>query len=148
VAGIGDQFWAQLAILGGALCYSCATLFLRRYGRYPNRIMAAGATLAGGLVMTPLALVFEQPWQMQATPGALLAVVVLGLVPTALASLLYFWLVRRIGAGNFSQVNYLIPGAGVLWGMLLLGEQPQTQSLLALGLILTGVWLVTHGRRR
>ncbi len=148
MAGIGEQFWAQLAILGGALCYSCATLFLRRFGHYPNRIMAAGACLGGGLMLTPLALVYEQPWQMQATPSSVIAVVVLGLLPTAFAALLYFRLVRRIGAGNFAQVNYLVPGCGVLWGMLLLGEQPQAQSLLALGLILAGVWLVTRGRQR
>ncbi len=148
VMGIGQQFWAQLAVLGGALCYSCATLFLRRFGRYPNRIMAAGACLAGGLALIPLTLYLEQPWQMQASLGSLGAVVVLGLLPTAFGALVYFQLVRRVGAGNFAQVNYLIPGCGVLWGMVLLGERPQPQSLLALGMILAGVWLVTRGGKK
>jgi len=148
LAGIGEQFWAQLAVLGGALCYSTSTLFLRRFGRYPSQIMAAGACLAGGLALIPLVLVYEQPWQMQPSSASLFAVLVLGLLPTAFASVLLFQLVPRIGAGNFAQVNYLVPGCGVLWGMTLLGEQPQAQSLLALALILIGVLLVTHGGKR
>ncbi len=146
VSGLGAMFWAQVSVLGGALCYSFSTVFIRRFGSLPNEIMAAGACLTGGVALVPLALVLEQPWQLQPTPGALITVLVLGLLPTAFGALLYFRLVRRIGAGNFAQVNYLIPGCGVLWGILLLGEQPQAQSLLALGLILSGVWLVTRKR--
>lgn len=70
------------------------------------------------------------------------------MLSTALATLLYFHLVRAIGATAFSQVNHMIPIMGVLWGTLFLGERPGIRELLALILILIGVWLVNHSARR
>jgi drug/metabolite transporter (DMT)-like permease len=148
LGGLGEQALAQLAVLGGGVCYALTTLFVRRFAAdQPDLPLAAGASLAGAVVVAPVALL-EQPWSVTPTPQGLAAVLALGLFATALASLVYFGLVRRVGAGNFAQVNYLIPGLGVLWGMLLLGESPRPVAWVALALILAGIWLVTGGPRR
>jgi drug/metabolite transporter (DMT)-like permease len=60
--------------------------------------------------------------------------VVLGLLCTGLAYVLYFRLIGDLGAATASTVNYVVPVAGVLVSVLLLGE-PVTWNLLAGGLV-------------
>jgi len=146
LAGLGERVLSQLAVLSAAVSYAVTTIFVRRFVRLPGRIMAAGATAAGTLLILPPALVLEQPWRLSPSPDSVLAVLLLGLLPTGLATLIYFRLVRTLGATVFSQVNYLIPVMGVVWGVTLLGEQPGPRALTALALILGGVGLVTRAR--
>ena len=67
------------------------------------------------------------------------AAVYLGLFPTALATFMYFHLLQIRGAMFISYNNYLIPGLGVLWGVLFLSEHVSTQEIIALGFILSGI---------
>ena len=48
---------------------------------------------------------------------------VLGVVQTAVATMLLFAIVRRQGASFFSQINFLVPLFGVMWGVLILAER-------------------------
>ncbi len=66
----------------------------------------------------------------------------LGLFPTALATLMYFRLIRRLGASTFSQINYLIPVLGGLRGIWLFGE-PYNWKLFG-SLVLIGICLVSE----
>lgn len=147
LGGLGSAVLAQLAILAGAVSYAVTTVFARRRAHLPGRVMAAGATTAGTAIVLPWALVFEQPWAAQPSTASLAAAVILGVLPTGAATLLYFYLVRAIGATGLSQVNYLIPVMGLLWGMALLGERPGWRAAAALGLVLTGIALVNRGGR-
>jgi drug/metabolite transporter (DMT)-like permease len=47
----------------------------------------------------------------------------------------------------FSQVNFITPALGVFFGIVFLGEAPNADAWLALAMIVTGIWLVTRGRR-
>nr|WP_253272401.1 DMT family transporter [Chromobacterium subtsugae] len=64
---------------------------------------------------------------------------------TALAYLIFYRLIARLGATRASGVTYLVPVFGVLWGVLFLGEALSPAMLLAAALILGGVLLL--GRR-
>jgi drug/metabolite transporter (DMT)-like permease len=144
---LGAEVSAQLAILTGAVCYAIVTVFVRRFASFPDEIMAAGAMITGTLVILPWALVLDAPFEL--TPGlaAVGAVIVLGVVSTGFAALIYFYLVRTMGAAIFSQVNFITPVLGVMFGMVFLGELPEADAWAALGLIVIGVWLVTRGRK-
>ncbi len=72
----------------------------------------------------------------------------LGVLPTGVATLIYFRLIKTIGATMLSQVNYLIPVMGVVWGVALLGERPSWNALAALTLILIGIALVNRSRAK
>jgi drug/metabolite transporter (DMT)-like permease len=68
---------------------------------------------------------------------------VLGLACTALAYVIYFRLLQRVGVARATTVTFLIPVFGILWGALLLGE-PVTLGLLAgCGMVLAGTALAT-----
>ena len=103
--------------------------------------------LSGAAQTLVLAVIVEAPWQLSPSPASGLAAVYLGLFPTALATLIYFHLMQVRGALFISFNNYLIPGLGVLWGALFLGEHVSSQEMLALGLILTGIAVAGISRK-
>lgn len=151
LAGLGTELGAQLAVLGGALCYASTTIYTRRRAHMPGPELAAGATGAGTLLLLPLAWLEAAPMSLAPAPMAWAAMAILGLFATGLATLIYIHLIRTIGASRFSQINYVIPVLGALLGALLLGESLAWNAWLGLGLILAGVVVVNRsgsGRRR
>lgn len=98
-------------------------------------------TVGSGISLIP-AFVFENPLHIQPTTSSLGAMLALGLFPTALATLMYFRLISRLGASTFSQINYLIPILGGLWGIWLLGEPSSWKLFGSLTLVLIGISLV------
>jgi len=142
LAGVGEQALGQLAVLAAAVCYGVTTVFVRTQPTFDGVQMGAGVTIVGMATSVPLAFMLEAPLSMTPSAAGLTAAVLLGLFPTALASIIYFRVIRNLGATTFSQLNYAIPVFGGLWGVLLLDELLQLRMLAALGLVLTGVYFV------
>ncbi len=143
--GFGLHVTSQIAILGAALCYAFTTLYVRKYASLPALVMAAGSMLIGTLVITASAFVFENPLQASLPSSqSLVAVIYLGLFPTALATLIYFYLIPRLGAARMSQVNFVVPVAGTFLGILFLGETVSVKAFVALFMILAAVFLVSR----
>ncbi|MGR3914228.1 MAG: DMT family transporter [Gammaproteobacteria bacterium] len=146
--GIGDSLFGQLSVLAGAISYGVTTVFVRTQPAFPGFQMAAGAVFAGVLASVPLAFMLENPLAMRPDADSVYAVVALGVFPTALAALLYFRLIRSLGAMVFSQLNYVIPIFGSLWGVALLGEVLQLRMAMALALVLAGIYFIQSGLAR
>ena len=143
LAGVGGaNILGQLSVLVAAISYGVTTVFVRTQPAFPGLQMAAGAVFAGMISSIPLAFVLEDPLAMRPTLESMWALLLLGIFPTALAALLYFRLVRNLGATTFAQLNYVIPIFGSLWGVILLGELLQMRMLTALGLVLTGIYFI------
>lgn len=129
----------QLAVLAGMLCYALAASYARRAFRgIAPAVPALGQTTAGALLLAPLALWLDAPaaWP---SSWALASVLALGLGPTALAQLLYFWLLARVGPTRTVLVTYLTPPMAVFYGWALLGEQFGPRALGGLAVILMGI---------
>ena len=79
-------------------------------------------------------------------PGAraLLSVLVLGAVGTALAFVIFYKLINEVGAGRASLVSYLAPGVALFYGALLLDEAITVAAIAGLVLILGGVALASR----
>jgi drug/metabolite transporter (DMT)-like permease len=139
---IGDQLWAQLACLVATLCYALAGVWGRRFramGVAPTSV-ATGQLTAAALIMLPLVLLFEPPWQTAApTAGAWAAMVALALVCTSLAYILYFQLLASAGATNSLLVTFLIPISAILLGALFLGEVLEPRHFAGMALIGAGL---------
>jgi drug/metabolite transporter (DMT)-like permease len=146
--GIGEHLRGQLAILAAALCYALTTLYVRRYVTLPATVMAAGSTLVGAFMISTLALIFEDPLTMATVDAsAIIAVIYLGIFPTALATTLYFHLVPVLGASRMSQINFIVPVLGALLGVVFLAETLRPSTLLALAIILMAIYLVIRPQR-
>jgi drug/metabolite transporter (DMT)-like permease len=122
------------------------TLYVRRkFGAVPALISAFGQMFTGAVWLLPVAVVVDHnAWRAPslASVGALLGLAVLG---TGIAQILYFALVKQVGATRTSQVTYLLPVFAIFWGWLLRDEPLRSDMLIGLGVILLGV-VVVNGR--
>jgi drug/metabolite transporter (DMT)-like permease len=131
---------AALAGTAAAVCYGFGINLVRRYlTGYPSGAVAAANLIAGSVLLAPLAAF---SWPAQAIPAASwVSAVLLGVLCTGAAFVLYYRLIGRIGAPRASTVTYLIPLFGVIWAWLVLGEPLTVTMALAGALILSGVAL-------
>lgn len=144
--GQGIEPLAQLACLGAALSYAISSILTRRCPPVDSIAMAAITLVIGALCLIPPMLIVEgvPEWQ----PGkAGLAILFLGLVPTALASLLRVSVVRSAGSVFMTLVNYQVPVWSMIFGWLVLSEDLPFRFFVALALILTGL-AISQWRRR
>lgn len=139
LAGLGHELAAQLAVLAATLCYAGNTIVARRLGGLSADIVSIGMLLTAAVVAVPAALVVDRPWELDPSALSLFAVVLLGVVSTALGYVLLFAVVARAGAGFAAFNNFLVPPVGVIWGVALLAEQPSPTALVALLIILAGL---------
>ncbi|MEM7294516.1 MAG: DMT family transporter [Pseudomonadota bacterium] len=142
LGGLGDQLWAQLAVVGATISYAFAGAYGRRFremGVDPN-VTAAGQVTASTVVLVPITLMIEDPLSLPfpslATVGSIIGVAVLS---TAMAYVLYFKILARAGALNLLLVTLLIPVSAIGLGWLVLGEQLETVHFVGLALLAVGL---------
>ncbi|MFY7863828.1 DMT family transporter [Roseateles sp.] len=132
--------WAVLACLGATFCYGLAANFSKRYTAHIAPLTVA----TGSQCYAALLLVLPALWMWPAEPPgaqAWASVTALALLCSALAYILYFRLMQRIGPTNTIAVTFLIPVFAVLWGYLFLGEVFTGQMAAGCGLVLIGTAL-------
>jgi len=155
VAGlsIGKADWRADAsgispALGIAACVAATALYgfganytKKAVAAVPSLAVAAGSQLAATLLLAPLALAAwpATPPSARAWGAALL----LALLCTGLAYILYFRLIARLGAAGAISVTFLIPAFATLWGYLVLREAPSAEMLAGCAVILLGTALAT-----
>lgn len=135
-----DDGLARLACIGAAACYAIGSINTRLCPPVSQLGYSAAGLLLAAMIILPVAAMSAP---LPASPGAvpLLALVYLGLLPTALATLLLVRINRRAGASFLSMVNYQVPVWAVVLGVLVLGEALPAQFLAALALVLAGLAL-------
>jgi drug/metabolite transporter (DMT)-like permease len=143
LSGDGGELVGVGAILIAAVGYASAPLVLKRHliDVDPTAVMAACLTIAAA-ILTPAAIL---DWP-TTTPsgGAFAAVVVLGILCTALALVVMAILIGEAGPARASVITYINPVIALALGIVFLGESPGAGSLVGLVLILVGSWISTR----
>jgi drug/metabolite transporter (DMT)-like permease len=140
----------QLAVVVASLCYAFGGVYTRKVisQRIEPVVAAAGAMTTAAIVTGILMLVAPlaggsaviAPWEMHS--NVLFAVVVLGLVNTFLAYLLFYPTIKILGAARGSMVTYIVPAVGLTLGAIFLREAVDARLLFGALLILTGIGIV------
>ncbi len=136
----------MLAILGGAFCYAVSAILARLRPRGDAISTAAAVTLLAALLSAPLSVGRLGGLSPSLPPAVLGALLLLGVLSTALAMIVYFRLIQSAGPPFVSQLNYLIPLWAVANGVLFFGETPTLAQLCGLGLILGGILVARRER--
>ena len=136
----GLQVIAQLAVVGAAISYAFAGIFGRRFKQTPPLITAAGQLSASALMMLPVVMFVDRPWDLT-TPGPQTWGAVFGLAvfSSALAYVIYFRILARAGATNLLLVTFLIPVSALLLGISVLGEVLEARQVTGMILIALGL---------
>lgn len=139
-----EALFAVVLTASAAVCYGIASSYAEYAEKVETYANAHGSLWAATLLLLPFVPFAPMPtvWP----PGAVAAALILGVLCTGVAYLLYFHLIATAGAPSALTVGYLIPLWGVLWGWLFLDEAVGLHTLLGAGLVLSGTMLVTGFR--
>ena len=136
------QTLAQLAIMGAAISYGCASVFGRRFkalGISPLST-AVGQVTAATIILLPVTFLVERPDQL-ANPSlqTWLAILCLGVFCTALGYILFFKILSSSGATNVVLVTFLVPITASFLGWLILNEQLHSRYFIGMAFIGLGL---------
>ena len=145
VAGDSDELLGAVAILIAALGYAIGPMTLKaKLAELDPRATMGASLLIAALVLTPFAAA-DLPNE---KPGAdvIASLLVLGVVCTALAFVIFGALITEIGPGRALVITYVNPVVAVALGVIVLDERPGAGAIAGLLLIIAGSWLSTDGR--
>jgi drug/metabolite transporter (DMT)-like permease len=141
----GSLGWVGVGcMLLSTMCYAVGPLIIQRHLHGLDSIgpLAASLLVASALLLIPALIAMPASLP---SPAALASIGVLGVVCTAVAMLLMFYLVHHAGASRASVITYINPVVATLLGVLVLNEHLGVGGFVAFGLILLGSWLATRG---
>ena len=135
----------QTAVLGGAISYSFAAIFGKRFKNIPAVVNSAGMLICSSIMILPLVIIIDSPWMLRPSKEAMSAVLGIAVISTAIAHLLYFHLLATAGATNVLLVTFLIPVSALLLGVGILGEVIKALEYAGMGCIFVGL-IIIDGR--
>lgn len=143
----GINSYALLVVAACALYGSNLNFIKYRIpGLNPVTLTATALVLIGPLAAAYLFGVSDFTYKLQTVEGAWYSfglIVLLAFMSTALATMLFTWLVQRTSPLFASSVTYLMPVVSVLWGVWD-GEQLHVGHFAGMALILSGVWIANR----
>ncbi|MEO1089509.1 MAG: DMT family transporter [Pseudomonadota bacterium] len=152
---LGDRIGGDLDPFGLAICLigvsalAGATLIVRYAQLEGGLVVLVGLQmLVGGLALAPIALATETFRDVTITPSLVIAFTYTTLVPGVLATILWFQLIRRVGAAQASAYHFLNPGFGVVVAWLVLGERVTGLDVVGVCIVAAGILLVQTAPRR
>lgn len=141
--GLGDQLWAQLAVVAATVCYAGAAIFGKNFKGLDPMMPAAGSLISGAIILIPLSLVVDRPWTLGPSTDSMLALLGLSVFSTALAFAIYFRLIHTLGSVGATAQAYLRVPIGVAIGVVFLGETVTTTAGIGLACVIAGVIAMT-----
>lgn len=129
-----------------------AALFLAIGGVYSSKKfttdtsldLAIGQQIAAGVLLLPITIIFTPNiTNIAIEKNIILAIICLAIFCTALAYMLYFYLIHAVGSVKTLSVTFLVPIFGIIFGALLLNESISLRTILGVAIILLGIIFVT-----
>jgi drug/metabolite transporter (DMT)-like permease len=139
LVGLGQQVMGQVAIVVATMSSAFSVIYGRHFDSTAPEVVAAGMLTSAAILLLPLGLLVETPWQTSPSAASVAALMLNAIVATAFGFVVYFRLIRTIGSIGTASTSYVKPAIGVLIGCGLLGE-PLTWTMVGgLLAILVGV---------
>jgi len=145
VGGDEQRLLGAVLVLLAAAGYAISALLIKRptIAVLPTLGVVTVMCITATIVLLPLTLT-RLPSKIPG-PEVIASLLMLGLICTALAYLLFFALVAEVGASRGTVITYVNPAVAVLLGVILLGEPLDAAIILGFLLIIVGSWLSTGG---
>ena len=144
----GASLLAAGAVLLAAACYAAGPLVATlRLSHLPSMAVSAVAMGLSALAYAPFAVASAPRRLSDVGPGAWTAVVVLGVLCSAVAFLVFFALLAEVGPSRTTVITYVNPAVAVLLGVAVLDEPFTVSTAVGFALILAGSALATRAGR-
>ena len=136
-----------LSILLGSTCYVIGGILTLKISKKKNENVTASILIWGSIIVFPISMFFEQPWNLSPSLDSMIALLYLGVFPTGVAWLLRFHILKNNGVVFQSQVAFLIPIFGVILGYIFLNELITSKVIVSLLLVILGIYLVKSSNK-
>ncbi|MDC0418075.1 DMT family transporter [Pelagibacteraceae bacterium] len=137
-----------LLIILGSTFYSISGIIILKKLKKSGNVNVTTSTLIWSLItLLPLSFILEEPFQSTPTLKSTLSLIYLGVVATGFAWWLRFKILAKNGIVFQTQVTYLIPIFGVIFGALILDEQISWKVLTSLIIIMSGIYIVKKNNK-
>lgn len=146
LGGPGVAFSAAVLLVAPAVS-AVANVAIKRWGKGIHPLSLTSVPLLGaGVLVGAAAALFESDRAVRWTPAAIGSIVYLALFGSAIAFVVYFWLLERLPATRLSLITYAMPVVAVLIGILLFDEPMTARIAAGAGLVIAGVALAGRAR--
>ena len=136
-----DNIFYALSILLGSTFYVVGGILTLRISNKRNENVTASILIWGSIIVLPVAMYFEQPWNLSPRLDSMIALLYLGVFPTGVAWLLRFSILKKNRLIFQSQVSFLIPIFGIILGYIFLKELITPKIIFSVMLVLIGIFL-------
>ncbi|HEY5674871.1 MAG TPA: DMT family transporter [Malonomonas sp.] len=144
---VAVDLWGILLAIGAGVFYAAFTLVLKGLlERHSSIAVTAVVFCLGALLLAPLLLQSNIAWLLQ--PRSIAVALHLGLAATALSYLLFAHGLQKIPVSTAVTLSLAEPMTAAMLGVLLLGEQLNSQAFSGIALIFAGLLLLVLKRKR
>ena len=113
-----------------------------------NENVTASILIWATLILIPISIIFERPWNFNPSVNSTVSVIYLGVFSTGLAWLLRFRILKINGLVFQAQVAYLIPIFGIILGYIFLKEIITPKVMIALFAVIIGIYFVKKSSKK
>ena len=139
----GDSAIGLILCVVGAAALASATLIVRGVDLGSGLLMVVGLQmLVGSMSLAPIVYLLEDPANVRLTASLVAAFLYITIIPGVIATLLWFHLVRRVGATQAAAYHFLNPAFGVIIASLLLAESISLLDGLGVAIIMASILMV------
>lgn len=140
----------MLAIVFMAVSYAIGILWTRRIStQMANDINLFYQLIGGGLFLLTMSFVGEGTFVLPGfTINSIYAILYLGILSTALALLMFYQIIKKVGSIQASAVTYLIPLVAIILDLIFLDKSLQLNQALGACLILGALLLINRPVKR
>ena len=135
-----NYLFVLITILGSTF-YCIGGLLTLKLKNKVNENVTTSTTFWSVIFLLPLSIIFESPWNANPTLDSTISLLYLGVVATGLAWLIRFRILTVNGLVFQTQVAYLIPIFGIIFGFFLMDEVITWKVLVSLVVILLGIYI-------
>ena len=141
-----NNFNSALLILLGSTCYVIGGVLTLKISKKKNENVTGSILIWATIILIPLTILIERPWNLVPRIDSTISVIYLGLVSTGIAWLLRFKILIKNGLIFQSQVSYLIPIFGTVLSYIFLKELITFKVLLSLIAVVIGIYFVKKAK--
>ena len=138
---ISETFESQLLVILGATLYAFAAIYGKKYKITDPLSASTGTILFATFFMTIYLIFIDQSKPSYSSLLLDINILLLGVLCTAIATVIYFQILQSEGASFISMMNFLIPLWAILFGIIILNDQFSWNYILGLLVILFGIKL-------
>ena len=142
-----NNFLSALIIFFASTFYVIGGLLTLKISDKKNENVTASILIWGALIIFPICMFVEQPWNLSPRIDSTISLIYLGIFATGIAWLLRFYILKNNGLVFQAQVAYLIPIFGVILGFVFLKEEITPKVILSLIAVVIGIYLVKRANK-